>query len=90
MREQPLVDPGIAVFEFFWGHVPRLKDGVPGVVERPVTVQEPALRLHLTEQRRGRIRGENVERGTLQPVFLDPLSGAGEHILAVVIESEDE
>src|ERR1700720_4814355 len=65
MREKPLVDPGIAMLELLGSHVPGLKNGVGGVVESPIAMQEAAFRLHLPKQRSCRIRSENVKGGAL-------------------------
>src|ERR1700680_4609880 len=47
MREEALIDPGISLLELLRGHVLRLKDGMAGVVEIPVTMQDAALCFHL-------------------------------------------
>src|SRR5207253_5410563 len=90
MRKQALVDPGVAVLQFFWRHVFGLKNGMTRVVERPVAMQDSPLRLHLSKERRCRIRSKNVKCGTLQPVLFNPLRSAREYVFAVVIEAEDE
>lgn len=48
------------------------------IVKRPVSVQQTTFRLHLPEQGRGRIGGQDVERRALQPVPLDPGGGPDE------------
>lgn len=47
--EEALVYPGVAVLEFFGGHVLRAEDGVAGVVAGPVFVEDAALGFHLCE-----------------------------------------
>src|SRR5579864_8819906 len=90
VREQTLIDPCVPLFEFFGSHVFRPEDCVSRVVESPVAMQDASLSFHLAEERRGWIRCQDVERGALQAVFLDPLGGANEHVFAVVIESQHE
>jgi hypothetical protein len=53
-------------------------------------MDQPALRLHLREQGRARIGCEDVKRGTLKAVSLNPSDGRFEDVFPVVIESEDE
>src|SRR5215471_7109966 len=90
MREQALIDPGIALFEFFPRHVLGLKDSMAGVIERPVAMQDAALGFHLPEQRGRRIGREDVKRGALQAILLNPVGGARKDILAIVIEAQNK
>ena len=53
-------------------------------------MQQAALRLHLPEQRRRRIRSQDVKRRALQAVLFDPLGRPREDIFPVVIEAEDK
>ena len=78
------------MFQFFRRHVFRAKDGMPGVVARPIAMQQAALGFHLVEQRSGGIRGEDVKRGALQAILFDPLRSLGEHVFMVVVEAKHE
>src|SRR5438046_8073620 len=90
VRKQALIDPSVSVFEFLGSHVLRLEDCVDGVVQSPVAMQDASLSFHLAEEWRGWIRCQDVERGALQAIFLNPLRGANEHVFMVVIESQHE
>lgn len=61
-----------------------------GVVERPVAMEEPPPGLHPAEERRAGVGRQDVERGALEPVRLDPGDGPVEDVGAVVVEAEDE
>lgn len=90
VREEALVNPGIAPFEFFGRHVLGAEDGMRRVVERPFGVQQTALGFHLAKERSGGIRREDVKRGAFEAILFDPIGGAGEDVFRVVIEAEDE
>ena len=68
----------------------RTEDDVRRVVEIEVAVQDPARGFHLAEERRPRIRREDVEGRALDVVLLDPADGAIEDVAAIVVEAEDE
>src|SRR5689334_8856991 len=53
-------------------------------------MEQPSFTLHLCEQRRGGVWGENVKRGTFQPVPFDPFGRALENVRAIVIEAENK
>src|SRR3981081_4809757 len=78
------------MFAFFLRHVPRSKDCVTGVIERPDSMKKASFRFHLAEERRSRIGREDVKSGPPQPVLFDPFRGAREDVFAVVVESENE
>src|SRR5688500_6314077 len=80
VREQAVVAPRIATIELFPAHVLRLEHHVRRVVFVPITMHDPALRFELPEERRSRIRGQDMKRGAFEPVGLDPLDRALEHI----------
>ena len=90
VREQPPVQPVIPEFELLGRQVLRPEDGVRGVVEVPVAVEDPPLALHLPEQRRARIRRQDVKRGAVEPVGLDPLRHGHERVSPVAVEAHDE
>lgn len=85
--EETAVHPGVALFEFLGRHVLGTENGVGGIVERPFAMQKAAFGFHLAEERRGRVRGKDVECGALEAVLLNPVGGACENVFAVVIES---
>ena len=87
MGKQPAITPGIAFRQFFRSHVPGPKDHVTGVIEPPVPVKKTVLRFHLLEQRRARIRRQDMKSRAFQSVLLDPGRCLLEHGLAVMIES---
>ena len=88
--KETLIDPGVTELQLFGGHVFGAKDGVSGVVEIPIAMQDAAGCFHLAEERSGRVGSEDVEGGALEAVFFDPLSGGGEDVFAVVVESKNE
>ena len=60
VREQPPVQPVVAQFEFLGRQVLRPEDGVRGVVQIPIAMQEPAPPPQLPEQWRARVRRQDV------------------------------
>lgn len=70
--------------------MPGLKNGVRGVVESPILMEQPFVGFHLPEERRRRVRCEDVKGGTLQSIFFYPLRRARKNIFAVMIETEHE
>src|SRR5262245_26774159 len=69
-------------------HVLWLKNDMSGVVFLPIAMEQPAFAFHFAEQRRSRIRSQNVKRGALETVGFNPLSCPGKHIFAVFVEAE--
>ena len=63
---------------------------MPRIVQIPISVKQAAFSIHLMKKRRRRIRRQDVKRGALEAIFLDPISGSDEHVLAVVIETQHE
>ena len=59
-----------------------------GVVQTPIAVQQTSLRVHLREQWRGRVRGENVEGRAFETVLLDPFRGAGKDVPAIMVKAQ--
>ena len=53
-------------------------------------MKKAAFLFHLTEQRRARIGGEDVEGGGFQPVGLDPFERVRKDVGAIVVEAEEE
>src|SRR5262249_50480993 len=69
---QPLVAPGVALGQFLRAQVLGPEHDVRRVIARPVVMQQPALGLHPSKERRAGVRREDVERGALQAVRFDP------------------
>src|ERR1041385_68794 len=61
VREQLVVAPRVAAIELLAAHVLRLENDVRSVVLVPVSMQDAPLRVELAEQRRTRVRRQNVE-----------------------------
>src|SRR5262245_3759410 len=53
-------------------------------------MKQPAFRLHLPEKRGAGIGGQDMKRGALEPILLDPFSSAAEHIGAIMVEAQDK
>src|SRR5262249_59681922 len=75
VREESLIAPGVTLLELLAAHVLGMEHHVPGVVLVPVAVPDAPLGLELPEERRPRIRREDVEGGALEAVGFDPLHG---------------
>lgn len=84
------VGPPVAVLKLLSGHPGGLEHDAARVVPVPVAVDHPPGLDHAVVQARAGIRGQDVERGGLDPLGHRPLHGPVEHARVVLVHPEHE
>ena len=85
-----LVCPVVTLFQFIGCQANRLVDYSPGVVFTPVVGCNTSFLLHLLKQTSARIWCQDVECGRCDAVLYPPLHRPAEHILVIMVQTENE